>query len=89
MKFSSSEYKERLIIGAFPEEPPYSKIGEQGRREEIFDGDLGGGGDPDSVDGGVLALLGEGFPSGEGERSRLMPLWSSIDGEQSAREGEP
>jgi hypothetical protein len=35
-----------------------------------------------------LASLGEGFPSGEEELSRLMPLWSSIDGER-AREGEP
>jgi hypothetical protein len=33
--------------------------------------------------------LGEGLPSVEGERSRLMPLWSSIDGEQRAREGKP
>jgi hypothetical protein len=74
MKFSSSENKERSIIGAFPEEPPYSKTGEQGQWEEISDGDPGGGGDPNGTDGGVLASLGEEFPSGEGERSHLMPL---------------
>jgi hypothetical protein len=89
MKFSSSEDKERSITGAFPEELPCSKTGEQGRQEEVSDGDPGGGGDPDGTGDGVLASLGEGFPSGEGERSRLMPLWSSIDGEQRAREGEP
>jgi hypothetical protein len=64
-------------------------MSEQGRREEISDGDHGGDGDPDGASGVVLPSLGEGLPSGEGERSRLMPLWSSIDGEQRAREGEP
>jgi hypothetical protein len=64
-------------------------IGEQGRREEISDGDPGGDGDPDGTGGGVLASLGNGLPSGEGECSRLMPLWSSIDGEQRAREENP
>jgi hypothetical protein len=59
MKFSSSEDKEISIIGAFSEEPPYSKTGEQGQREKISDGDPGGGGDPDGTDGGVLASLGE------------------------------
>jgi hypothetical protein len=53
------------------------------------DGDPDGGGDPDGVSGGVLSLLGEVFPTEEGEHSHLMPLWSSIDGEQRAREGEP
>jgi hypothetical protein len=62
---------------------------EQGRREEISDGDPGAGGDSDGTDGGVLASLGEGLPSGEGERSRLIPLWTSIDGEQRARERGP
>jgi hypothetical protein len=80
---------ERSIIGAFLAESPCSKTGEQGRREEISYRDPGGGRDPYGIDGGVLTSLGEGFPSGEGERSRLMPLWSSIDGEQRAREGEP
>jgi hypothetical protein len=36
-----------------------------------------------------LTSLGEGLPSREGERSYFMPLWSSIDGEQRAREGNP
>jgi hypothetical protein len=89
MKFCSSEEKERSIIGAFSEEPPCSNTSEQGQCEEISDGDPGGGGDPDGGGGGVLASLGEGLPSGEGERSRLIPLWSSIDGERRAREGEP
>jgi hypothetical protein len=80
MKFSSSEYKERSIIGAFPEEPSCSKTSEQGQQEEIFDGDPGGGGDPDGVDGGVLVSLGKGFPSGEGERSCLMPRKEMGDG---------
>jgi hypothetical protein len=89
MKFSSSEDKERSIIGVFPEEPPCSNTGEQGWCEEISDGDPSGGGDPDGAGGGALASLGEGLPSREGERSHLMPLWSSIDGEKRAREGEP
>jgi hypothetical protein len=89
MKFSSFKDKERSIIGALPEEPPCLKTGEQGWREEIFDGNRGGGGDLDDTDGGVLVLLGKRFPSGEGDRSHLMPLWCSIDGEQMTREGEP
>jgi hypothetical protein len=60
----------------------------RGWREEVSDGDPGGGGDPHGTGGGVLESLDEGFLSVEGERSRLMPLWSSIDGEQRAREGE-
>jgi hypothetical protein len=63
------------------------KTGEQGQREEISDGDPGGGGDLDGAGGGVLASLGEGFPSMERERSHLMPLWSSIDGEQIGKRG--
>jgi hypothetical protein len=76
-----SEDKERSIIRAFLKELPYSNTGEQGRCEEISNRDPGGGGDTDGTGGGVLASLGEGLPSGEGEQSRLMPLWSSIDGE--------
>jgi hypothetical protein len=53
---------------------------EQGRREEILDENLGGSGDPDGIDGGVLVSLGEGLPSMEGERERLVPLLSSIGG---------
>jgi hypothetical protein len=89
MKFFSSEDKERSIIRAFTKEPSCSNTGEQGRREEISDGDPGGGGDRDGASDGVLASLGEGLPSEEGERSCLMHLWSSIDGEHMVREGEP
>jgi hypothetical protein len=80
MKFSSSKYKERSIIRTFLEELPCSNTGEQGRHDKISNGDPGGGGDPDGAGGGVLAPLGEGLPSAEGERSRLMPLLSSIGG---------
>jgi hypothetical protein len=48
--------------------------------KEISDGDLGGSGDPDGTGGGVLASLGEGLPSVEGERERLVPLLTSIGG---------
>jgi hypothetical protein len=80
MKFSSSEDKERSIIGSFLEEPPCSNTSEQGRRDKISDRDLDGGGDPDGTDGGVLTSLGEGLLSMEGERSCLMHLLSSIGG---------
>jgi hypothetical protein len=46
----------------------------------ISDGDPGDDGDPDGTDVGVLASLGEGLPSVEGERERLVPLLSSIGG---------
>jgi hypothetical protein len=72
--------EEGSIIGVFPEALPCSNTGEQGQRDETSDGDSGGGGDPDDVDGGVLASSGRGLPSAEGERSRLMPLLSSIGG---------
>jgi hypothetical protein len=60
--------------------PPCSNIGKQRRREEISDRDPHGGGDPDGTGGGVLASLGEGFPYAKGERERLVPVLSSIDG---------
>jgi hypothetical protein len=72
--------EEGLIIGVFPEALPCSNIGEQGWRGETTDGDPSGGGDPDGVGGGVSASSGKGLPSTEGERSRLMPLLSSIGG---------
>jgi hypothetical protein len=53
---------------------------EQGRRDEATDGDLGGGGDPNGAGGGVSASSGKGLPPAEGERSRLVPLLSSIGG---------
>jgi hypothetical protein len=64
IRSSSSEDEDRSITEAFPESP-CSNTSEQGRREEISDGDPSGGGDPDGVGGGVLALLGEGLPSAE------------------------
>jgi hypothetical protein len=54
--------------------------GEQGQRDETTDGDPGVGRDQDGSGGGVSASLGKGLPSAEGERSRLMPLLSSIGG---------
>jgi hypothetical protein len=64
----------------FPEGPPCSNTGEQGRHEETFDEDPGGGGDPDGVGGGVLASLGKELPSMAVELKRLVPLLSSIAG---------
>jgi hypothetical protein len=46
----------------------------------ISDSDPGGGGDPDGISEGVLASLGEGLPSVEGECERLVPLLYSIGG---------
>jgi hypothetical protein len=57
-----------------------SNTGEQRRREEISDGDPGGGGDPDGTGGAVLVSLDDGLPSLEGEREHLVPLLSSIIG---------
>jgi hypothetical protein len=72
--------EEGSIIGVFPEALPCSNTDEQRQRDEISDGDSGGGGDPDGTGGGVLASSDRGLPSAEGERSRLMPLLSSIGG---------
>jgi hypothetical protein len=81
MRSPSSEDEERSTTEAFPEAPPpYFNTGEQSRREEISDGDLGGSGDIDGADGGVLASLGDGVPSLEGECERLVRLLSSIVG---------
>jgi hypothetical protein len=57
-----SEDEERFTTGAFPERPPCSNTGEQELREEISNGDPGGGGDPDGAGGGVLVSLGDGPP---------------------------
>jgi hypothetical protein len=86
-KSSSSEDEDSSITRMFLE-PPCSNTGEQGRREETSERDPGGG-DPDGTGGGVLASLGRGLPSTEGERSRLMPLLSSIVGKQGVRERNP
>jgi hypothetical protein len=56
---------------------PWSNIDEQGQREEISDGDPCGGGDPDSVSGGVEPPLNDEEPSLDGERECLVPLMSS------------
>jgi hypothetical protein len=61
-KPSSSEDEESSITGIFPEGPPCSNTDEQGRCEEISDGDSGGDGDLDGADGGVLGLSDEGLP---------------------------
>jgi hypothetical protein len=74
MRSSSFEDKDRSITGAFSEDPPNSNSGEQGRREEISNGDPGDGGDADSTDGGVLVSQGDRLPSLEEERERLVPL---------------
>jgi hypothetical protein len=89
MRSSSSEDEERSSTGAFPEDPPSSHIGEFEQREEISSGDFSGGGDPEGAGGGVLAPLGDGLPSLEGERECLVPLLSSIDGLWRARKANP
>jgi hypothetical protein len=86
MRPSSSEDEARSIIEAFSEGPPCSNTGEWERRDEISDVDPDSGGDSDGTGGGVLASLGEGLPSGEGECSHLIPLLSSIVRKQRARE---
>jgi hypothetical protein len=72
--------EEGSIIGVFSEALPCSNTGEQGWCDETTYGDPGGSGDPDGVGGGVSTSSGKGLPSAEGERSRLMPLLSSIGG---------
>jgi hypothetical protein len=88
MRSSSSKDEDRSITGAFLK-PPYLNTSEQGRREEISDGDPGGDGDPDGTDGGVFASLGERLPSIEGECERLVRLLSFIGGYQKVREKNP
>jgi hypothetical protein len=78
-KPSSSGDEESSITRMFLEGLPYSNTGERGRHEVISDGDPGGGADLDSTGSGVLASLGEGLPSVEGERGCLVPLLFSID----------
>jgi hypothetical protein len=88
-KSSSSEDEESSITGMFPEGPPCSNTSERGRHEEISDGDPDGGGDPNGAGGRVLASLGEGLPSAEGEHGRLVHLLSSIASKSRAGERNP
>jgi hypothetical protein len=80
MRSPSSEGEERPTTGAFPEDPLTPTLVSGGQREETSSGDVSSGGDPEGVDGGVLAPSEDGLPSLEGERARLMPLLSSIVG---------
>jgi hypothetical protein len=89
MRPSSSEDEDRTTTGTFSKGPPCSNTGEQGRHEEISNGDPGGGGDPDSADGGVELPLDEEKPSLEGERECLVPLLSSIVPKRRGREENP
>jgi hypothetical protein len=72
--------EEGSSIGIFPGVLPCSNTSEHGRRNETTDGDPGGGGDSDGTGGGVSTSLVKGLPTAEGERSRLVPLLSSIGG---------
>jgi hypothetical protein len=76
----STMNEEGSSIGIFPEVLPCSNTSEQGQHDEATDGDPGSGGDSDGVGGGVSASLGKGLPPAELERSRLVPLLSSISG---------
>jgi hypothetical protein len=78
MRLSSSEDEDRSTTRTFSEGPSYSNTGEQGRHEEISNGDPGGGGDPDSIDSGVEPPLSDVEPSLEGEQERLVLLLFSI-----------
>jgi hypothetical protein len=89
MRPSSSEDEDRSTTRTFSQGPSFSNTGEQGRREEISDGDPSGGGDPDSTDSGIEPLLGEEEPSLEGERECLIPLLSSIVAKRRMRERNP
>jgi hypothetical protein len=89
MRPSSSEDEDRSTTGTFSEGLPYSSTGNQGWREEIFDGDPSGGGDPEISDGGIEPPLGEEESSLEGERERLVPLLSSIVAKRRERERKP
>jgi hypothetical protein len=62
------------------EDSPCSNTGERGQHEETFGRDISDDDDPDGAGGRVLALSGDGLPSLEGERVRLVPLLSSIVG---------
>jgi hypothetical protein len=89
MRHSSSEDEDRSTTGTFSEGPSCSNTGDQGQREEISDGDSGGGGDLDNASGGVEPPLDEEEPSLDGERERLVALLSSIVVKRRGREEKP
>jgi hypothetical protein len=89
MRPSSSKDEDRSTTGTFLEGLSCSNTGEQGRREEISDGDPGGSGDLDSGGGCVEPPLGEEEPSMEGVRKCLVPLLSSIMAKRRRREENP
>jgi hypothetical protein len=89
MRYPSSEDEERSTTGAFLEDPPCSHTGERGQREETSGGDFSGSGDPKGAGGEVLAPLGNGLHSLEGERALLVPLLSSIDCKRRVRKVNP
>jgi hypothetical protein len=75
----STTSEEGPLTGVVPKALPCLNTGEQRQHDETSDRDPGGSGDPDGTSG-VFASLSRGLPSTEGERSRLMPLLSSISG---------
>jgi hypothetical protein len=86
---SSFEDECRSTTVTFSDGPPCSSIGEQGWHEEISDGEPGGGGDPDSVDGGVEPLLDDEEPSLKRQGEHLVPLLSFIMAKRMRREENP
>jgi hypothetical protein len=86
MGSSSSEDEDSSTTRAFPRGTPCSNTVSKGGEKTLPTGDPGDGGDTDDTDRGVLASLGVGLPSVEGEHSHLRPLLSSIVGKQRARE---
>jgi hypothetical protein len=75
-----------LHTGTCLEGPTCSNTDECGWWEETSDRVPGCGGDPYGVSGGVLALLGGGLPSIEGERECLVSLLSSIASKRGQQE---
>jgi hypothetical protein len=89
MRPYSSKDEDRSTTRTFSEGSPCSNTDEPGRHEEISDGDPGGGGDLESVDGGIELPLGEEEPSLEGEPERLVPLLSFIVDKTRGKEENP
>jgi hypothetical protein len=89
MRPSSFEDENRSTTGTFSEGPSCSNTDEQWWHEEVSHRDPGGGGDPDSADGGIEPSLGEEEPSLEGEREHLVPLLSSIVAKRRGRKENP